>query len=200
MKSIQVAVAAAAAAIALTACSSPMQAGAAAVVGNERISSSQLTAETAAYVAALKRANLDESQLGGIPASHFVLQRMTDVSAFKQILTRHNVQVSQTEIDAAIKDPGQAPSAEINLLSRGVLPTDAREFGRVLVGLGKLQQQFGGQNGGQERLIQERAAIKTIYNPRFGMLNPQPTQENPGMFIDSGRFGKSTTQQAPQQG
>ncbi|MGW0804176.1 hypothetical protein [Nonomuraea sp. NPDC002799] len=204
MKSIRVAVATAAVAIALTACSSPMHAGAAAVVGNERISTSQLQADTEDYLAALKRAKLDESALGGVPATQFVLQRLTDVSGARQLLARYNVQVSQTEIDTALKNPGDYPSPEVYLLSRGVSPADANEYGRVLVGLGKLQQQWGGAEAAQQRLAKELGGIKATYSPRYGALNQQQSQENPSLFVDTGRFGKLTPQQAqpqqPQQG
>ncbi|SEG99094.1 peptidyl-prolyl cis-trans isomerase SurA [Nonomuraea solani] len=197
MKSIRVAAAAGAVAIALTACSSPMQAGAAAVVGNERISTDKLNTDTRSYLAALKRAQLDESQLG-VPASHVVLQRLVNVSASRQLLARHNVQVSEAEVDAALKDPGQFQSPEINLLANGVAPADARDYGRAMVGLAKLQQQFGGEAGTQ-RLTQEFASFKPIFNPRYGNLNPQRSQENPGLFLDAGRFGKATAPQAQQQ-
>ncbi|MGR6914512.1 SurA N-terminal domain-containing protein [[Actinomadura] parvosata] len=198
MKSIRVAVAAAAVVAALTACSSPMQAGAAAVVGNERISMSKLNADTQAYLAALKKAQLDESALG-VPANQAVLQRLVNVSVSNQLLDRHNVQVTETEIDNALKDPGQFQSPEINLLANGVAPSDARAYARAMVGLTKLQQQFGGQ-AGQEKLIQEFSSIKPIFNPRFGQLNGQRSQENPALFVDTGRFGKLTLQAQPAQG
>nr|WP_186404456.1 SurA N-terminal domain-containing protein [Nonomuraea sp. ATCC 55076] len=198
MKSIRVAVAAAAVVAAMTACSSPMQAGAAAVVGNERISMSKLNADTQAYLAALKKAQLDESALG-VPANQAVLQRLVNVSVSNQLLDRHNVQVTETEIDNALKDPGQFQSPEINLLANGVAPSDARAYARAMVGLTKLQQQFGGQ-AGQEKLIQEFSSIKPIFNPRFGQLNGQRSQENPALFVDTGRFGKLTLQAQPAQG
>ncbi|WP_084773573.1 SurA N-terminal domain-containing protein [Nonomuraea candida] len=197
MKSIRVAAVAAAGVVALTACSSPMQAGAAAVVGSERISVSRLTEDTQEYLAALKRANLDESALG-VPANQAVLRRLVDESISRQLMVRHKVQVSETEIDTALKNPGQFESPEINLLANGVNPADARSYVRAMVGLTKLQQQFGGE-AGQQRLIQEYTSIKPIFNPRYGVLNPQRSQENPALFVDTGRFGKLTQQAQPQQ-
>ncbi|MEW9554208.1 SurA N-terminal domain-containing protein [Nonomuraea sp. NPDC050783] len=199
MKSIRVAVAAAAAGLALTACSSPSPIGAAAVVGDERITVSEVNTDAQAYKAALKRNNLSEADLGGIPVSHVVLQRLVNVAVTEQLMARYKVQVSETEIDAAIKDPGQFQSAEMNLLSQGVVPADARDYGRAMVGLSKLQQQFGGESG-MQRLAQEFNAIKPVVNPRYGTLNPQRSQENPGPFVDPGRFGKASapTQQTAQ--
>ncbi|MEV0165350.1 SurA N-terminal domain-containing protein [Nonomuraea fuscirosea] len=197
MKSIRVAVTAAAVVVGLTACSSPMHAGAAAVVGNERISTSELSADTRAYLAALKQNQLDEQALG-VPATQVVLQRLVNVSISRQLMARYNVRVSETEIDAALKDPGQFESPQINLLANGVSPNDARDYGRVMVGLSKLQQQFGGESG-QQKLSQEFASIKPVFNPRYGALNPQRSQQNPALFLDTGRFGKQTSDQAQQQ-
>ncbi|MEV5556201.1 SurA N-terminal domain-containing protein [Nonomuraea wenchangensis] len=198
MKSIRVAVAAAAAGLALTACSSPSHVGAAAVVGDDRITVSEVNADAQAYKAALQRNNLSEADLGGVPVSHVVLQRLVNVAVTEQLLTRYNVQVSEAEVDSAIKDPGQFQSAEINLLSQGVVPSDAHDYGRAMVGLAKLQQQFGGESG-QQRLAEEFSAIKPVVNPRYGMLNPQRSQANPGPFVDAGRFGKqSDAAQTPQ--
>ncbi|GAA3578255.1 hypothetical protein GCM10022419_069610 [Nonomuraea rosea] len=188
--------AAAAVGLALTACSSPMQAGAAAVVGKERISTSKLNTDAQAYRGALKSAKLDETALG-VPVDQYVLRRLVDMSASKQLMQRYNVQVSESEIDAKLQDPGEYQSAQINLLALGVAPTYAREFGRVSAGLAKLQQQVG--QTGQQKLAEEFTSIKTVYSPRFGVLNTQPSQENPSLFLDAGRFGKATPQQAPQQ-
>ncbi|MEV4106947.1 hypothetical protein [Nonomuraea sp. NPDC049695] len=196
MKSIRVAVAAAAVGIALTACSSPMQAGAAAVVGSERISTSQLTADAESYKAALKRNNLDETALG-VPVTQYVLQRLADISAARQFMARRNVQVTDKEIDAKLQDPGQYQNPEINLLALGVAPTYAREYARTAVGMAKLQQSAG--QGGTDQLRKEFATIKTTFSPRFGVVNAQPSQENPALFVDAGRFGKAASQQAQQQ-
>ncbi|MBB5774824.1 SurA N-terminal domain-containing protein [Nonomuraea jabiensis] len=196
MKSIRVAVAAAAVGIALTACSSPMQAGAAAVVGKERISTGQLNRDAEAYRAALKQNKLDETALG-VPVSQYVLQRLADISAARQLLARNNVQVTDKEIDAKLQDPGQYQSPQINLLALGVAPSYAREYARTAVGMAKLQQQAG--QGGIDKLRKDFASIKTTFNPRFGVVNTNPSQENPSLFVDAGRFGKATSQQAQQQ-
>ncbi|WP_431916649.1 SurA N-terminal domain-containing protein [Nonomuraea jabiensis] len=196
MKSIRVAVAAAAVGIALTACSSPMQAGAAAVVGKERISTGQLNRDAEAYKAALKQNKLDETALG-VPVSQYVLQRLADISAARQLMARNNVQVTDKEIDAKLQDPGQYQSPQINLLALGVAPSYAREYARTAVGMAKLQQQAG--QAGLDKLRQDFASIKTTFNPRFGVVNTNPSQENPSLFVDAGRFGKATSQQAQQQ-
>lgn len=188
--------AAAAVGIALTACSSPMQAGAAAVVGKERISTGQLNRDTEAYKAALKQNKLDETALG-VPVTQYVLQRLADISAARQLMARNNVQVTDKEIDAKLQDPGQYQSPQINLLALGVAPSYARDYARTAVGMAKLQQQAG--QAGLDKLRQDFASIKTTFNPRFGVVNTNPSQENPSLFVDAGRFGKATSQQAQQQ-
>lgn len=188
--------AAAAVGIALTACSSPMQAGAAAVVGKERISTGQLNRDAEAYKAALKQNKLDETALG-VPVTQYVLQRLADISAARQLMARNNVQVTDKEIDAKLQDPGQYQSPQINLLALGVAPSYARDYARTAVGMAKLQQQAG--QAGLDKLRQDFASIKTTFNPRFGVVNTNPSQENPSLFVDAGRFGKATSQQAQQQ-
>ncbi|WP_101788148.1 SurA N-terminal domain-containing protein [Nonomuraea indica] len=199
MKSIRAAVAAAAVGaslVALTACSSPMEAGAAAVVGGERISASDLNRNVQEYEAALKRAGIQPDQLPA-PITQFVLTRMANQSAFEQLAAKHNIKVSEAEVDNGLKDPGQYQSPEINLLAKGVSPADARAYLRAELGVVKLQRQFGGpeDQNAQARLQQEFGAIKMVYSPRYGQFT------NEQGFVDTGRFGKLVQQnQQPAQG
>jgi peptidyl-prolyl cis-trans isomerase SurA len=193
VKSIRVAVAAGAVGLAaLTACSSPMEAGAAAVVGSERISARDLTKNVQEYEAALKKANVTAEQLG-VPVTQFVLYRMANESAFRQLAAKHNVQVSESEIDNALKDPGQYQSPEINLIARGVSPANARGYLRAELGAVKVRNQLGGaqDQAAQDKFVKELTSIKPVYSPRYGQFTQQG-------FVDPGRFGKNT-QQAQQQ-
>ncbi|MFI6296080.1 SurA N-terminal domain-containing protein [Nonomuraea sp. NPDC050790] len=200
MKSIRVAVAAAAVGVALTACSSPVEAGAAAVVGGERIAAKDLNSEVQQYEKALTAARLDASALQ-VPLNQFVLFRMTNEAVYRQLASRYKVQVSESEIDAALKDPGQQQTPAMNLLSKGVPPGDARDYLRGELAIQKILQQLGGAQNQQaiEKLRAEFTTVKVTYSPRYGQLNTQPTQENPSMFVDTGRFGKLTATQQPQQ-
>ncbi|MBB5080776.1 SurA N-terminal domain-containing protein [Nonomuraea endophytica] len=200
MKSIRVAVAAAAVGVALTACSSPVEAGAAAVVGGERIAAKDLNSEVQQYEKALTAARLDASALQ-VPLNQFVLFRMTNEAVYRQLAQRYKVQVSESEIDTALKDPGQQQTPAMNLLSKGVPPGDARDYLRGELSIQKILQQFGGAQNQQaiEKLRTEFTTVKVTYSPRYGRLNTQPTQENPSMFVDTGRFGKLTPTQQPQQ-
>ncbi|MEU8102369.1 SurA N-terminal domain-containing protein [Nonomuraea muscovyensis] len=194
MKSIRAAAAAAAVGVslvALTACSSPMEAGAAAVVGSERISASDLNSNVQEYEAALKRAGIQPDQLPA-PVTQFVLTRMANQSAFAQLAAKHNIKVSEAEVDAGLKDPGQYQSPEINLLAKGVSPADARDYLRAELGVVKLQRQLGGpeDQNAQAKLQQEFGSIKMVYSPRYGQFT------NEQGFVDTGRFGKQAQQPA----
>ncbi|NUT42046.1 MAG: hypothetical protein HOV86_18895 [Thermoactinospora sp.] len=197
MKSIRVAGVVIAAGIALTACSQPVEAGAAAVVGQDRISSSALNQEVRAYTAALERAKINPAQLG-VPVNQYVLQRMVTESRFRQLVAKYNVAISETEVDTALKNPGQMQTPEMNLLAKGLDPADPRAFIRSELGVYKIIDQLGGPNNQQamQKVQQEFGAIKVSFNPRYGAYDGQNQT-----FVDTGRFGKLTSvqQQQPQQ-
>lgn len=201
VKSIRVAVAVAAVGVALTACSNPVAAGAAAVVGSERIAARDLNEKVKEYEAALTAAKLDASALQ-VPINQFVLFRMTNEAVYRQLSQKHKIQVSESEIDTALKEPGQQQSPEMNLLSKGVAPANARDYLRAELSMAKILAQLGGAQNQQAiaKLREEFGTIKVTYSPRYGQINPQPSQENPSMFIDTGRFGKPTPRQQVQQG
>jgi peptidyl-prolyl cis-trans isomerase SurA len=56
-----------------------------------------------------------------------------------------------------------------------------------------MMQQYGGgtdeaaRQRGQQKLIEQAAAIKVTYSPRYGTFDPQKG------FVDAGRFGKPTS-------
>jgi hypothetical protein len=194
VKQIRVALAAAAAGaslLALTACSGPVEAGAAAVVGSERISSQDLNQNVREFEAALKKANIEPGQLG-VPITQFVLFRMTNQARYQQLADKHGITVTETEIDAALAQPGQQQSPEMNLLSKGVSPANARPYMRAELGAAKLVEKFGGtQNqAAAAKWSEEYNAIKPVFSPRYGSF-----QQAQG-FVDPGRFGKPV--QAPQ--
>ncbi|GAA4096776.1 peptidyl-prolyl cis-trans isomerase SurA [Nonomuraea soli] len=196
MKSIRVAGVAIAAGIALTACSQPVEAGAAAVVGQDRISSSALNQEVRAYSAALERAKINPSQLG-VPLNQFVLQRMVTEARFQQLSAKYQVAISEAEVDTALKNPGQMQTPEMNLLAKGLDPADPRGFIRAELGVYKIIDQLGGANNQQamQKIQEEFNSIRVAFNPRYGTYDGQQQT-----FVDTGRFGKLTSvQQQPQQ-
>jgi peptidyl-prolyl cis-trans isomerase SurA len=189
-------VAAAVVGVALTACSSPMEAGAAAVVGSERISSRDLNKNVQEYEAALRKVNIEPSQLG-VSVNQFVLSRMAEQSRQQQLADKFGVQVSDAEIDAAAQDKGEQQSAEMNLLSKAVAPANPRGYLRAMLGVNKVLEKFGGSQNQQavEKFKAEYNAIAPVFSPRYGKIGQQG-------FVDAARFGKpsATTEQPEQAG
>ncbi len=183
---IKVAVAAALAGLALTACSSPMEAGAAAVVGKERISSRDLNRNVQEYEAALRKASIDPSQLG-VSINQFVLSRMAEQSRQQQLADKFGVQVTETEIDTAAKETGEQQTPEMNLLSKAVAPSNPRAYLRALLGVNKVLEQFGGSDNQQavDKFKVEYNALAPVFSPRYGTIGQQG-------FVDAGRFGKAS--------
>ncbi|NRQ34452.1 hypothetical protein HII36_21720 [Nonomuraea sp. NN258] len=193
MKSIRVAVAVAVAGVALTACSSPMKAGSAAVVGSERISSADLDKNVQEYQAALEQAKLLDQV--NVPLNQLVLWRMGKESGWRQLAAKHNIQVPESAVDAALKDPGEAQSPEYNLLGQGVAPANARGYLRAQLAMGELQRRFAGSGdaqAAQAKWTAEINSVKPVFSPRYGTFDPER------LFVDSGRFGKLPEE--PQQG
>lgn len=209
VKSIRVAAAAAAVGFALTACSSPVEAGAAAVVGKERIAASELNANVKEFETALQKAKITPEQLK-FPGSvtQVVLYQMAQVKQYEQVLRQASVTVSEGEIDQAITASTQDPQAgplEQQMLGRGIAPSHSREFMKITIGLQKLLAQYGG--GGTDQAAQQKAGLKlqevanTIpitYSPRYGPLST--SQESQTLFSPSTRFGTAaeTPVQQPQ--
>lgn len=208
MKSIRVAVAAAAVGLALTACSSPVEAGAAAVVGKERISANELSTNVKEYEAALAKAKVTPQQLG-FPGSisQIVLFQLAQISQYEQLVASAGVQVSEGEIDqfiaASTQDP-QKGTLEQQMLGSGIAPSKARDYMRISVGLQKLLQQYGGGNDeaaqqrGNQKLAEAAQAIPITYSPRYGAINQQRSEQSPQLFVDPGRFGKVPAPEAAQ--
>ncbi len=195
MKSIRVALAATAAGaslFALTACGTSVEAGAAAVVGDQRISSQDLKSNVQEFETALKKAQIDPGQLG-VPVSQFVLFRMTNQLRYQQIADKHGVTVSETEIDQALKQPGQQQTPEMNLLTKGVSPANPRPYLRAELGAAKVIEKWGGtqSQAAAAKWNEEYNAVKPVFAPRYGTFAPDKG------FVDSGRFG--TPAQPPQQ-
>ncbi|MGW4472200.1 SurA N-terminal domain-containing protein [Nonomuraea sp. NPDC004354] len=193
MKSIRVAVAVAALGVAVTACSSPVQAGAAAIVGNERISADALNTNVKQLEAALAKAKIPQSQMQ-LPVTQYALLQMVNVAQFRQLAAKTGAKVTDGEIDQLIARSGGLPAVEQQTLAQGVPPAYTREWIGTSIAISKLMQQYGGgtdqaaQQRGQQRLIKEAAAIKITYSPRYGTFDPTKG------FVDSGRFGKLSAQ------
>lgn len=192
--------AALAVAVGLSACSSPVEAGAAAIVGSERISASELTKNVDEFEAALEKAKIPANQLP-MPPVQYVLFQMVNISQFSQIADKAGTKVTEGEIDQIINAQGGAATVEPKMLQQGVPPAFVRDWLRTSIAVTKLMQQFGGgtdqaaQQAGQQKLFDEAATVKVTYNPRYGTFDA-----NQGTFVANNRFGKAPAlPAAPQQ-
>jgi peptidyl-prolyl cis-trans isomerase SurA len=178
-----------------------MQAGAAAVVGQERITSSQLDQNIRYTEAALAKVPGGQQQLPlSIPQT--VLLQLVEMSRYNQLAERNSLAVTDGEVDRFIATQGGARQVEQTLLPRGVAPEQSKEYIRAFLTAQKLLAKFGGgtdeasMQRGQEQLVKQLDALPVSYNPRYGKFDPQQ-----GGFVGSDRFGKPKAQPAaPPQG
>jgi hypothetical protein len=201
---VRVIVAVAAAGVALTACS-PTQAGAAAVVGGDRISSNELDGNVREFEAALAKVNVSVADLkfpGSLP--QVVLFQLATAKQYTKVAESKGVTVTDAEIDQVISATGGQAQHEQQMLQQAVAPSQSRDFTRAKLLMTKLMAKYGGGSDqaalqrGQEQAIKDLASVKITWNPRYGQINAQPSQEQPNIFLDSGRFGAGPAA-APQQ-
>jgi len=192
---VRVILAVAAAGVALTACS-PNQAGAAAVVGGERISSGELDRNVREYEAALDKAGISASDLqfqDSIP--QLVLFQLANAKQYATVAKSKGVTATEGEIDQVIAGQGGQEKFEQQMLQQAVAPSHAREFMRSQVLISKLVTKYGGGTDeaavqrGQQQAVQDLQAVPITWNPRYGTLNTQRSEQQPSVFVDAGRFG-----------
>lgn len=192
---VRVILAVAAAGVALTACSST-QAGAAAVVGGARISSGELDRNVREYEDALAKANVSASQLqfpGSVP--QVVLFQLASARQYTLVAESKGVRVTDAEIDQMITAAGGAARYEQQMLQQAVAPSQVRAHTKATLLLTKLMAKYGGGTDeaavkrGQEQVIKDLEAVPVTWNPRYGTLNTQRSQQRPDLFVDAARFG-----------
>ncbi|MEV4455365.1 SurA N-terminal domain-containing protein [Microbispora sp. NPDC049633] len=188
---VRVAVALAAAGIAVTACGGPVQAGSAAIVGNERITSSQLNDEVRELRAALAANKIPENQLQlSFSLPQTVLLNMTTSRQFQELGRRKGVTVTDREVDDVAVAQGGWDQFNKVLLANGIPLDESRDFIRAVIVRNKLAQQSG---AGQDQASQQAALQKVVeeadstvpvkYSPRYGKFDPQQG------FVADDRFG-----------
>ncbi|GGO08460.1 hypothetical protein GCM10010116_17130 [Microbispora rosea subsp. aerata] len=189
---VRVAVALAATGIALTACGGPMQAGSAAIVGKERITSSELNDKIRELRADLAANEMPEEQLQ-LPASlpQMVLLNMTFSKQYLEFGRRKGVVATDRDIDNVALAQGGWEQFNKVLLANGIPLDQGRDFLRAYVVRVKLMQQAG---AGQDQASQQAAAQKVVqeadsavpvkYSPRYGKYDPQQA-----VFVADDRFG-----------
>ncbi|MFF0306806.1 SurA N-terminal domain-containing protein [Streptosporangium sp. NPDC004379] len=183
--------------VALTACS-PSQVGAAAVVGGDRISSGELERNVREYEAALTKAGLSPAQLqfpGSVP--QVVLYQLATARQYTKVAEKNGVTVTDGEVDQAINTQGGADQYGQQLLQQAVAPSQARAYTRARLMITKLMAKYGGGadqealQRGQQRVVEDLKSVRIEWNPRYGKINAQPSQEQPQIFTAEDRFGKA---------
>ncbi|WP_214110725.1 SurA N-terminal domain-containing protein [Acrocarpospora catenulata] len=182
--------AAALACAAVTACS-PVQVGAAATIGDQRISTQQLDNYVQEFQSALEAAKMpvDQTRLPGtVPQA--VLLQLVNVRQFIKVAQNNGVFVSEGEIDAFMAQQGGDAAVNSALLGRGVPPTMVREWLRASIGAQKMIAQLGGgtdeaaATAGQQKLAVEADKVKVEINPRYGDFDPSVG------WVQDTKFGK----------
>lgn len=163
--------------VAVLAACGPVQMGAAAIVGDQRISASSINGPAAE----VERLAPQASQQGSVPGG-IVLTRVTDLLIAEQA-RREGISWSQGDIDKAIDQatqdkglrPGQVYSVPLVSGVQVQLPTsEARRFGRALYLEQALSKRYGGADAekGQRELAKRLGAlareIGVHVNPRYG--------------------------------
>ncbi|WP_061298571.1 SurA N-terminal domain-containing protein [Herbidospora cretacea] len=176
---LKLAAVAVAAGLALTACSGPIEAGSAAIVGDHRITTDTLEQNVSEYQKALEAAKVapDQLQLPGT-LTQAVLLQLANISQFSQLETQNGITVTDGEVAAFYaKNNGQAAVDQI-LLQRGVAPGQTREWLKVSIGSEKLAAKLGGGTGeqqiaaGQEKINELAGKIRVTFSPRYGKFDP----------------------------
>jgi peptidyl-prolyl cis-trans isomerase SurA len=179
---VRVLLAVMAAGAALTACS-PIQAGAAAIVGQDRITSDDLNRGVEDYQNAIKTTKLPAQQAPFSSVPQGVLLQLVDIKQYTQLAARHGVTITEGEIDNA-RAQVQGGSAQLDqtMLAQGVPPSQNRAWIRAQLGIQKLLVQAGAgsdqasQQQAEQKVLKELATIPVKVSPRFGKVDPQTGQ------------------------
>ncbi|MBB4917834.1 SurA N-terminal domain-containing protein [Streptosporangium saharense] len=192
---LRVILAVAAAGVALTACS-PGQAGTAAIVGGDRISTGELDSNVKEYEDALAKAKVPVSELqfpGSVP--QVVLFQLATAKRYIKAAEQQGITVTEAEIDQVIAASGGEAQNEQRMLQQAVAPSHAREFTKAGLMLTKLMAKYGGGSDqealqkGQAQAIKDLESVKVTWSPRYGTLNNERSEQSPQLFVDAGRFG-----------
>ncbi|GLW97585.1 SurA N-terminal domain-containing protein [Microtetraspora sp. NBRC 16547] len=177
---VTVAVGMAVAGLALSACG-PVQAGAAAIVGGERISSSDVDAKVREFRADLASHKIPEEQLNlGMSVSQLILYNTANARQYAELARRKGVTVTESEIDGFVTQNGGQAKMDEMLLSSGIPLSMGRDTLRTVLIQQKLMMQAGAGNDQQSRQAamikvgqEADAAVPVSFSPRYGKFDPQ---------------------------
>lgn len=177
--------------VALTACSSPVQLGTVATVGSDRISTSRLDTEVREYQAALTQAKITQAQLQMPSVPRAVLLQLIYSMQFEQFAKRNGITVSDSDVDKFISDQGGIAKIGPAALSKGVPPSETREWIRTALIYQKSLERYGANladentvQAAQVKLFGQMDTIPVKVSHRYGAWD---TQQG---LVDEARFGK----------
>lgn len=167
----------AAAAVALTGCST-LGAGAAAVVGGERVSAAELNGNVEAVQREAKAAGVDLSQPDALPAKlpQVVLHYLVLIKQADKLAARDGITVTEAEIDAQIRQYEQAYNTPFDRLAPTAAIPQAliRDWMRAQIIQTKVAGRLGineqtGQAEALSKLDKELSAAAPVeWSPRYG--------------------------------
>lgn len=216
MKSYRVRVAAAVAAAAvaagaLSACA-PVQAGAAAIVGDDRISSSELDAAVRSIHEDAAANGLDESDkqrtLPPLPGPREVLANLATSRQIIEYGRQQGIDITEREIDdmlLGVETQAKQQGMTLNqvMLLSGIPLSEGRTIVRAVLVRKKLESRIAGTETNPqivaEKLSKEvETAVPIKFSPRYGKFDPERQ-----VFVADDRFGavqSASSEDIPQAG
>lgn len=195
-KPFKIMIAAGLAGAALTACG-PVKTGAAALVGNDRITIANLNStvdewskELPKYPAAQQVAQQAQAQGKQIPfdpssPQRSALYQLVDMKVWNEVARAEGVSVSGGQVDAVIAQNGGKPAIDANVLAQGLPVAYGRDWVKSILLRGAVFQKYG-VNTAQDQQSQQRALeqaagsyqraghrLKLEVNPRYGSFDFQ---------------------------
>jgi parvulin-like peptidyl-prolyl isomerase len=173
------------AAVSLAACNTE-QIGAAAVVGDTRITVAELQEQVSELADSLP------DSAGAIgdqsTAQHTILERMIQSMLLAAVAADEGVEVSEAEIDALIDEQvtSQAPDGDIGplLAQNNLTETSLRPFVRDQLTATKLIDELGGQEELVQVLTEKAGEIGVTVSPRYGTWNGVVLEQSSGSISE----------------
>lgn len=173
------------AAAALTACGGTAHPGAAAVVGDHRITTSAVEARVTAFRDAVAKESqgAPQPENGGLARNTVRDMILSDLVA--HALQEHQLTVSESEVQQARASDarqlgGDAALTRALLEQKGVAPSAADDFYRRVLGMQKLAALSGedpntqqGSDALRKTLAESARTLQVQLNPRYGTWDPQ---------------------------
>jgi SurA-like N-terminal domain len=174
------------AAVSAAACSNTDQIGAAAVVGDDRITVAELQQEVRDLADSLPDsagATGDQST-----AQHAILERLIQSELIAAVAADEGVEVSDADVDTFIEEQvvAQAPEGDIGplLAQSNLTETSMRSFVRDQLTADELIEQLGGQEQLINALTEKADEIGVTVSPRYGTWEGVTLEQSSGSISE----------------